>query len=44
MKLISDSHITTIGVDFKLRTITVGDVRVKLQVWDTAGQEKFRMF
>lgn len=38
-----DSHITTIGVDFKLRTITVGDVRVKLQVWDTAGQEKFRV-
>ncbi|CAF0821095.1 unnamed protein product [Brachionus calyciflorus] len=39
----SDTHITTIGVDFKLRTIQVGNVRVKLQVWDTAGQEKFRV-
>lgn len=39
----SDTHITTIGVDFKLRTIQVGDKRVKLQVWDTAGQEKFRV-
>ena len=39
----SDTHITTIGVDFKLRTIQVGQTRVKLQVWDTAGQEKFRV-
>lgn len=39
----SDTHITTIGVDFKLRTIQVGNKRVKLQVWDTAGQEKFRV-
>jgi len=39
----SETHITTIGVDFKLRTIQVGNKRVKLQVWDTAGQEKFRV-
>jgi small GTP-binding protein len=39
----NENHITTIGVDFKLRTIQLGDTRVKLQVWDTAGQEKFRV-
>lgn len=36
------SFITTIGIDFKIRTIDIGGKRVKLQVWDTAGQERFR--
>lgn len=36
------SYITTIGVDFKIKTIEVNGVRVKLQIWDTAGQERFR--
>jgi len=34
--------ISTIGVDFRFRTMTVEDKVVKLQIWDTAGQEKFR--
>lgn len=36
------SFITTIGIDFKIRTINLDGKRVKLQIWDTAGQERFR--
>lgn len=35
------SFITTIGIDFRIKTITVQGKRVKLQIWDTAGQEQF---
>ncbi|CAJ0598364.1 unnamed protein product [Cylicocyclus nassatus] len=38
----SENYITTIGVDFKIRTVEVDGQRVKLQIWDTAGQERFR--
>jgi Ras-related protein Rab-1A len=38
----TDSYISTIGVDFKIKTMSIGDKMVKLQIWDTAGQERFR--
>ncbi|KAG2381493.1 hypothetical protein C9374_006482 [Naegleria lovaniensis] len=37
-----ESHLSTIGVDFKIKTQTLQDHRVaKIQLWDTAGQERF---
>jgi len=36
------NYITTIGVDFKIRSVEVNGEKVKLQIWDTAGQERFR--
>ena len=38
----SSSFITTIGIDFKIKTITLNNKKIKLQIWDTAGQERFR--
>ncbi|KAG5180342.1 Rab8A, rab family GTPase [Tribonema minus] len=38
----SQTFITTIGIDFKIKNIELDTKRVKLQIWDTAGQERFR--
>jgi len=38
----TDSHISTIGVDFKIKTLNCDSKVIKLQIWDTAGQERFR--
>jgi len=43
----TESFISTIGVDFKIKRITMNDKNgnpktLKLQIWDTAGQDRFR--
>eukprot|EP00808_Paulinella_micropora_P011203 g16446.t1 len=38
----TDSFISTIGVDFRFSTVTIDKKTVKLQIWDTAGQDRFR--
>ncbi|CAF1463196.1 unnamed protein product [Rotaria magnacalcarata] len=38
----SAEYLATIGVDFQIRTIDVNSKLCKLQVWDTAGQDRFK--
>jgi small GTP-binding protein len=37
-----ESFLTTVGIDFKIRQIELDGKPVRLQIWDTAGQEQFR--
>lgn len=38
----SESHVATIGVEYKIKTLILRGMQIKLQIWDTSGQERFR--
>jgi len=40
--IFNPSERLTIGVDFHVKTIELGDKRIKLQLWDVGGEERFR--
>ena len=35
-------HLATIGIDFKIKEVDIEGKNVKLQIWDTAGQDRFK--
>jgi small GTP-binding protein len=35
------AYSATVGIDFKVRRLDIDNKTVKMQIWDTAGQEKF---
>ena len=37
-----EKHLSTIGVEFKLKEIETEKYNVTLQIWDTAGQERYK--
>jgi small GTP-binding protein len=38
-----EAHLSTIGLDYRLKTMTLeNNKNIKLQIWDTAGQDRFR--
>ena len=38
----NDTFIPTIGVDFKVKTLEIDGKKIKMQIWDTAGEERFK--
>ena len=40
--IFNDNYVTTIGVDFRFKTMVVKEKVAKIQIWDTAGEERYR--
>lgn len=38
----TSAFVSTVGIDFKVKTVIRKEKRMKLQIWDTAGQERYR--
>lgn len=38
----TSAFVSTVGIDFKVKTVIRNQKRIKLQIWDTAGQERYR--
>jgi small GTP-binding protein len=41
-KSFNDKYICTIGVDFMTKAVKINNQTIKLQIWDTAGMEKYK--
>ena len=38
----NQNMLSTIGVDFQSKVIIIDNIKVKLKIWDTTGQERFK--
>ena len=38
----ASNYSTTIGIEFESKDIKINEKKIQLQIWDTAGQEKFK--
>ena len=41
-KIFPEAHISTLGVEYKEKEIIKDNYIIRLQIWDTAGEERFR--
>jgi len=41
-KTFTGEDVATIGADFRIKMVDINKKRIKLQIYDTSGQEKFR--
>jgi len=38
----TETYLSTIGIDFRVKTVEILGKTIKFQIWDSAGQERFR--
>ena len=36
------AYLSTIGIDFQIKNIMLNNKKIRLQIWDTAGEERYR--
>jgi len=41
--IFTGNHVATIGVEYKAKTVSHGNDKVNLQIWDSAGQERYNV-
>ncbi len=41
-KIFVENYLSTIGIDFQNKFLSINDKKINVEIWDTAGQEKFR--
>jgi len=44
INLFSSSQADTLGVDFEVKSLSVDEYKIKLQIWDISGDRRFRDF
>lgn len=37
-----ETHLATVGVEYKIKSFEKDGFKIKLQIWDTAGEERYR--
>lgn len=37
-----DNYMMTIGINFMYKITKIDDLKIKMQIWDTAGQDKYK--
>jgi small GTP-binding protein len=37
-----ENYMMTIGINYRYKVAVIDGIRIKLQVWDTAGQDKYK--
>ena len=38
----SENYVSTIGIEYKIKTLIINGKKVLLRIWDTSGQERYR--